>query len=78
MINERKEHSMPEHVYELIEVVGSSKKNTEDAVQNALTKAAKNLDTIRWFQIVETRGYVENGKVAYWQVTLKIGATLKD
>jgi len=69
---------MPEHVYELIEVVGSSKKNTEDAVQNALTKAAKNLDTIRWFQIVETRGYVENGKVAYWQVTLKIGATLKD
>ena len=69
---------MPEHVYELIEVVGSSKNNMEDAVQNALTKAAKNLDTIRWFQVVETRGYVENGKVAYWQVTLKIGATLKD
>ncbi|MBT8490448.1 MAG: dodecin family protein [Deltaproteobacteria bacterium] len=69
---------MPEHVYELIEVVGSSKKNMEDAVQNALAKAAKNLDTIRWFQLVETRGYVENGKVAYWQVTLKIGATLKD
>jgi flavin-binding protein dodecin len=69
---------MPEHVYELIEVVGSSKANTEDAVKNALTKAAKSLHTIRWFQVVETRGYVENGKVAYWQVTLKIGATLKD
>jgi hypothetical protein len=78
MINNRKEHSMPEHVYELIEVVGSSKKNMEDAVQNALTKAAKSLDTIRWFQVVETRGYVEDGKVAYWQVNLKIGSTLKD
>lgn len=69
---------MPEHVYELIEVVGSSKTNMEDAVQNALTKASKSLDTIRWFQVVETRGYVENGKIAYWQVTLKIGSTLKD
>lgn len=69
---------MPEHVYELIEVVGSSKTTIEDAVQNALTKAAKSLDTIRWFQVVETRGYVEKGKVAYWQVTLKIGSTLKD
>lgn len=69
---------MPEHVYELIEVVGSSKTTIEDAVQNALTKAAKSLDTIRWFQVIETRGYVEKGKVAYWQVTLKIGSTLKD
>jgi flavin-binding protein dodecin len=69
---------MPEHVYELIEVVGSSKTNIEDAVQNALTKAARSLDMIRWFQVVETRGYVEGGKVAYWQVTLKIGSTIKD
>jgi flavin-binding protein dodecin len=69
---------MPEHVYELIEVVGSSKTNMEGAVQNALTKASKSLDTIRWFQVVETRGYVENGNIAYWQVTLKIGSTLKD
>jgi flavin-binding protein dodecin len=69
---------MPEHVYELIEVVGSSTTNMEDAVQNALTKAAKSIDTIRWFQVVETRGYVENGKISYWQVTLKIGSTLKD
>ncbi|MBN2516939.1 MAG: dodecin domain-containing protein [Deltaproteobacteria bacterium] len=69
---------MPEHVYELIEIVGSSKTSIEDAVQNALTRAAKTLETIRWFQVVETRGYVENGKVSYWQVNLKIGSTLKD
>jgi flavin-binding protein dodecin len=69
---------MPEHVYEVIEVVGSSKTNIEDAVQNALTRASKTLESIRWFQVVETRGYVENGKVAYWQVNLKIGSTLKN
>ena len=69
---------MPEHVYEVIEVVGSSKTNIEDAVQNALTRASKTLESIRWFQVVETRGYVENGKIAYWQVNLKIGSTLKN
>ena len=69
---------MPEHVYEVIEVVGSSKTNIEDAVQNALTRASKTLESIRWFQVVETRGYVENGKVAYWQVNLKSGSTLKN
>ncbi|HEU19071.1 MAG TPA: dodecin domain-containing protein [Deltaproteobacteria bacterium] len=69
---------MPEHVYEVIEIVGSSKTNIEDAVQNALNRAAQTHESIRWFQIVETRGYVENGKVAYWQVNLKIGSTIKN
>jgi flavin-binding protein dodecin len=69
---------MPTHVYELIEVVGSSKKNMEDAVQNALSRASKSIDTIRWFQVVETRGFVEKGKVSYWQVTVKIGSTLPE
>ena len=69
---------MPEHVYEVIEIVGSSKKSMEDAIQNALDRAAKSIKTIRWFKVTETRGYVEKGKVAYWQVTVKIGSTLTD
>ena len=69
---------MREHVYEVIEVVGSSKTNMEDAVHNAITKASKSIDTIRWFQVIETRGYVEKGRVAYWQVTVKIGSTVTD
>jgi len=69
---------MPEHVYELVEIVGSSKTSMEDAVQNALAKASKSIETMRWFQVIETRGYIEEGKVAYWQVTLKIGSTIKD
>jgi flavin-binding protein dodecin len=69
---------MEEHVYKKIEITGSSKKNIEDAVHNALTRAAKTVEQMRWFEIVETRGAIENGKVAMWQVTIKVGFTLKD
>jgi dodecin len=68
---------MSEHVYKLIELVGSSKTSIEDAIQNALTKAAATIRDIRWFEVVETRGYVENGTVAYYQVTLKLGFTIE-
>ena len=67
---------MNDHVYKQIELTGSSKKGIEDAVQNALTKASETINTLRWFQVVDTRGYIEDGKVSYWQVTLKIGYTL--
>lgn len=67
---------MNDHVYKQIELIGSSKKGIEDAVQNALTKASETINTLRWFQVVDTRGYIEDGKISYWQVTLKIGYTL--
>jgi len=69
---------MSEHVYKLVELVGSSNTSIEDAVQNAITKAAATIRNMRWFQVVETRGYIEDGKVAYWQVTVKIGFTIED
>jgi flavin-binding protein dodecin len=69
---------MDEHVYKQIELTGSSKTSIEDAVQNAITKAAKSLHNLHWFQVVETRGQVENAKVNYWQVTIKLGFRVED
>lgn len=69
---------MPDHVYKTIEIIGSSSKGTEDAVRNAIAKAAETVRNLRWFEVVETRGHIEGGRVAHWQVTLKIGFTLKD
>ena len=57
---------MSDHVYKIIELVGSSKKSIDDAVQNSIKEAAKTVQTIRWFQVVETRGYVEENAIAYW------------
>lgn len=69
---------MVDHIYKQLELVGSSTKGIEDAVSRALAKAAKTVRNIHWFQIIETRGNVEKGKVAHWQVTLKIGFTLEE
>ncbi|CAG4883108.1 Dodecin [Georgfuchsia toluolica] len=68
---------MNNHVYKKIELTGSSRAGLEDAINTAIAKAAETLHNIRWFEVVETRGEVENGKVAYWQVTLKVGFTLE-
>ncbi len=62
-----------EQVYKQIELTGSSKKGVQDAIENAIAKASESLRNLRWFQVVDTRGYIEEGKVAYWQVTMKIG-----
>lgn len=67
---------MSNHVYKKIELTGSSQTSIEDAVNNAIQKAAETIHNIRWFEVVETRGYVEDSKVAYWQVTIKLGFTL--
>jgi flavin-binding protein dodecin len=69
---------MTDHVYRLIEVVGSSPSSVEDAIQSAISKASSTLRHIRWFEVVETRGQVQDGKVAYYQVTLKVGFALED
>jgi flavin-binding protein dodecin len=70
--------SMAEHVYKKIEIVGSSPDGFEEAVQNALARARKTIRNMRWFEVSETRGYIEEGNVAHWQVTLKIGFTLDE
>ena len=69
---------MTDHVYRVIEVVGSSETNIEDAIQSAVSKASATIRQIRWFEVVETRGQIEAGKVHYFQVTLKIGFSLED
>jgi dodecin len=69
---------MSNHVYKKIEVVGSSPKGFEDAIKNALARAEKTVRNMRWFEVTETRGDVENGEVSHWQVTLKIGFTLEE
>jgi flavin-binding protein dodecin len=67
-----------QHTYRVIEVVGSSPKSSDEAISNAISDAAKTLRNIGWFQVVETRGHVQAGKIAHFQVTLKIGFTLED
>lgn len=69
---------MSEHVYKKIELVGSSPNSLEDAVKNAVERAGKSLRNLRWFEVTETRGHIEDGKVAHWQVTISVGFTLDD
>ena len=70
--------AMPDHIYKTIELVGSSSLGVEDAVQKAVAKASESLRNLRWFEVLETRGHIEGGRVVHWQVTLKIGFTLED
>ena len=69
---------MSDHLYKITELTGSSPTSIEDAVQRAIERAARTLRNMRWFEVLETRGHLENGKVAHWQVTVKIGFTLDD
>jgi flavin-binding protein dodecin len=73
-----KETAMTLHVYKSLELTGSSTTSIEDAVQGAIAKASKTMRNLHWFQVIETRGHIDNGKVAHWQVTIKIGFTLED
>ena len=68
---------MSDHVYKSIELTGSSATSIEQAVSNAIAKASESLRNIQWFNVVETRGHVQDGKVAHWQVTVKVGFTLE-
>jgi len=67
---------MADHVYKKIEITGSSTAGIQQAIENAIAKAAESIRNMRWFEVTETRGHVDDGKVAHWQVTLKIGFTL--
>jgi flavin-binding protein dodecin len=69
---------MSDNVYRVTEIVGSSTTSSDDAIKTALSRAAKTLQNIDWFQVVETRGHVENGEIAHFQVTVKIGFKLEE
>lgn len=69
---------MSNHVYKTLDLVGSSPKSIEDAVRGAIARAARTMRNLRWFEVTETRGHIENGEVAHWQVGLRIGFTLEE
>jgi dodecin len=67
---------MSDHVYKSIEITGTSPQGLEQAIQNAVAKAAQSLHNLRWFQVTELRGEITGDSVAHWQVTMKVGFTL--
>ncbi len=68
---------MSAHVYKKVEIVGSSETGTDDAIRNAIARASQTLKHMDWFEVVESRGHIQNGKVAHYQVTLKVGFRLE-
>ncbi len=69
---------MEDHTYKHIEITGSATTGTDDAVRNAIAKASESIRNIHWFQVIDTRGYVDGAEIQYWQVTVKIGFRLED
>jgi flavin-binding protein dodecin len=67
---------MSNHVYKSLELTGSSSKNIDDAVNNAIGKASKTIHNLRWFEVTDIRGEIENNAIAWWQITMKVGFTL--
>lgn len=69
---------MENHIYKKIEITGTSDESMEAAIENAIARASQTVDEMRWFEVLETRGTIEEDEVMQWQVTVKIGFTLKD
>lgn len=69
---------MTEHTYKHIELTGSSAESSDQAIQNAIAKASESVKHLHWFQVVDTRGYIEGAGVKYWQVTIKVGFRIED
>jgi dodecin len=67
-----------EHVYKIVELVGSSPTSIEDAINTAVTRASETLRNLRWFEVLQTRGHIEDGKIQHFQVTLRVGFTLEE
>jgi dodecin len=67
-----------EHVYKVVELVGSSPTSIEDAINSAVTRASETLRNLRWFEVLQTRGHIEDGKIQHFQVTLRVGFTLEE
>ena len=68
---------MTHHIYKTLELTGSSPVDIEDAVKKAIAKANETIRNMHWFVVTETRGHIEKGAVAHWQVTMKVGFTLE-
>jgi flavin-binding protein dodecin len=69
---------MENHVYKQIEITGSSTESSDDAIRKAIEKAGQSVKHMDWFDVIETRGYIEQSAVKYWQVTIKIGFRIED
>jgi len=69
---------MSDHVYKQIRLTGSSTESSDEAVRNAIAKASESLNHLRWFEVVDTRGHIKEGRVQHWQVTIEVGFTLED
>ena len=67
-----------DHVYKILDLVGSSETSIEDAIKNAIGRASKTIREMKWFEVVQTRGHIENGTVGHFQVTLRVGFTLEE
>ncbi len=68
---------MSEHTYKLVEIVGSSPQGVDTAIRNAIERASKTLKNLDWFEVCEVRGHITDGKVAHYQVKLKVGFRLE-
>ena len=69
---------MSDHIYKTVELTGSSTVGVDDAVRKAISRASKTLHKLRWFEVIEVRGHIEDGEVAHWQVSMKVGFSLDD
>ena len=70
--------NMNNHTYKKIELTGSSSVSIQEAIENAIARASETIHNMRWLEVIETRGHIDEGKVAHWQVTIKVGFTLGD
>jgi len=69
---------MDDHVYKSIEITGTSEIDLENAIKNAIKRASKSIDNLRWFEVIDKRGNIKNGEIDRWQVTIKVGFKMKD
>lgn len=67
---------MSDHIYKKIEITGTSANSQEEAVENAISRASQSIHNLRWFEVIDTRGNIKDGKIDHWQVTIKIGFTM--
>jgi dodecin len=71
------EAAMPNHVYKIVEIVGSSETSIDDAIKDAIARASQTLRNLRWFEVTQTRGEIRDGKVHFFQVELRLGFTME-
>jgi hypothetical protein len=69
---------MTDHIYKIVELAGASTESIEDAIQTAIKRANQTLRNLRWFEVVQTRGHIENGAIQHYQVVLKVGFTMEE